>query len=316
MDDLDTRILRELIVDPFTQCFQSDVRVSYSAIANKLAVDEDTVRNRIDALGGGFLLGWRAGINPRAIGLSTRFMLFDVRPTRMKGQILLEMSTIPGMMWTMDHLGNMVSCLVAYQGEEALNDIRRHLLRISNAETFKSFDQIFPDCSLSLQKTDLDIIDAMQTDPRKPFEDVSKELRISTRTVRRHIQKLSKCRAIFILPVLDMKFEDGKISANLIVEYAKPGARREVDRQILAKFDQYVVCGRLVSKGLGWFLFHVPNAATLREMQELADRLPGVTHSFTLPIVGFANLIGVTYQQNVLLKRKKTLTVSARQGNN
>ena len=312
MDDLDPRIVRELIVDPFTQCFQSNVRVSYSAVANKLAVDEDTVRNRIDALGGGFLLGWRAGINPRAMGLDTAFMLFDVRPSRLKERVLREMSKIPGMIWTIDHLGNMVSCLVAYQGEESLRDIRRRLLRISNAETFKCFDQLFPDCSLPLMKTDLDIIDAMQTDPRKPFEDVSKELRISTRTVRRHIQKLTEGKAIFILPVLDMKFESGKISANLIVEYAEPGSGSEVDRQILERFDQYLVCGRLVSAELGWFLFHVPNAAKLREMQDLANELPGVTHSFTLPIVGFANLIGATYRRDVLLEKKKLLTVNAR----
>ena len=44
MDDLDTLILRELIVDPYTQCFRSDVRISYKTVADKLRVDVDTVR--------------------------------------------------------------------------------------------------------------------------------------------------------------------------------------------------------------------------------------------------------------------------------
>ena len=309
MDDLDTLILRELIVDPYTQCFRSDVRISYKTVADKLRVDEDTVRNRIEALEGGLLSGWRAGINPRAIGCDTAFMLFDVNPGRLKGEVLQEMNAIPGMIFTTDHLGEMVSCLVAYRGDEAIRKIKRRLSRISNAEIFRFADHRFPECSYPLTKTDLEIIDAMQTDPRRAFREVAKEVGLSTRTVRRRVQKLTEGNAVFILPVVDMKAEIGGITANLIVEYSEPEARTEVDRQILARFDKFMVCARLFGAQLGWFLFHVSNTAKLREMQEWPNGLSGVAHTYVLPMVSSTNLIGVTYRRDAMMEPAKELTV-------
>jgi DNA-binding Lrp family transcriptional regulator len=66
LDSLDARIFSEL---SGAGSYQWDVRQSYSSIARKLEVDEETVRRRIlRAEQRGLLGGWELVLNPYLIG--------------------------------------------------------------------------------------------------------------------------------------------------------------------------------------------------------------------------------------------------------
>ena len=66
LDALDHRILKEL---GSPQVFQWNIRESYSKIAKRVGVDEETVRKRIRrAEKLGVIQGWVLAVNPSLIG--------------------------------------------------------------------------------------------------------------------------------------------------------------------------------------------------------------------------------------------------------
>jgi DNA-binding Lrp family transcriptional regulator len=75
--ELTVSIMKELSITPS----HWNVKRSYSEVAKKLGVDEETVRSRVQSLRNtGFLLGWRLILSAKLLGrMVTRMSNDDVR---------------------------------------------------------------------------------------------------------------------------------------------------------------------------------------------------------------------------------------------
>jgi DNA-binding Lrp family transcriptional regulator len=204
-----------MLLDPVALTFQADVRRAYRMMGERLGVTEDTVRNRVKALEKGCLRGWRVGINPTILGYSTTSIDFDPRPVA-KSESLRAMRTVPGMMLLMNYYGGYVGALVAYRNEESLKEKLGLILRgTSNPGTIERVDVRFPNCNTKLLETDWEIVKALQRNPRRRYDEVAKQVRLSPRTVRRRLERMVQGRAIFAVPDLNLKALQGVTKVTL-----------------------------------------------------------------------------------------------------
>src|SRR5207249_4339940 len=103
-------------------------------------------------------------------------------------------------------------------------------------------------------------------DPQKPYTTVSQELGLSSRTVKRRLQRMIHEGAVFAFPAVDPNAARGVVMAALIVTY-DPEKKEDLDPQIFAKLEAYI-----------WHVFHM--------LPSEIDGLQSTTFNLALPTVG------------------------------
>jgi DNA-binding Lrp family transcriptional regulator len=151
LDDLDVRIIKEL-------GSQWNVRETYSNIAKRIGVDEETVWRRLKrAEELGSLPGWKMMINPHLIGYDAASLDLEVEDEENKHRAIAEIRKVDGV-WELD----------------------------------------FPRPDVRMTRTDWGIVDAMLEDARKSLEDVSRSVGASVRTVERRLTGITEGRAVYL----------------------------------------------------------------------------------------------------------------------
>jgi DNA-binding Lrp family transcriptional regulator len=265
LDTLDFKILRELVSgDP--SGFLMDPRISLRKLARKLGVDKDTVANRMKKLrDSGFVLGWAAFANPSLFGVKEARLRFDVPARSAKDDLVRKLRLIPGVTIIATQYGDSMNVGLFYDSEESLKKSTELISRISNAEEMLRFDNVFPNCEMKLSKTDWEIVRSLQRNPRKPYNVVSKEIGMSTRTVKRRLERLVKERAIITVAAVDSGAIDGTM-VSLLVFYTSPEHRGKVNERILSYLDDCVFRAELTAESHGFFNLIVSNIARVQEI--------------------------------------------------
>jgi len=103
LDDLDIRIFKEL-GSPSSP--QWNVRETYSNIARRIGVDEETVRRRLKrAQKLGSVPGWRMMVNPHLLGCEAACLDLEVEDEEAKDKTVSEVSKIDGVIKILDFRG-------------------------------------------------------------------------------------------------------------------------------------------------------------------------------------------------------------------
>jgi DNA-binding Lrp family transcriptional regulator len=253
MDKLDTAVIRELIMDPSTLMFRQDIRRPYESIAKKLNVSEDTIRNRVKALEeGGPIRGWKVGINPNLLGYRFYYVVFDVKPPAFKDDVYSKLkSTLPGLMWLADYFGDHAGIVVASKDEESLRKVCDHISSIAHSDNLTWAYDPYPKCNLKFLENDWKIVASIQRNPRKPYSEIASELGLSTRTVRRRLERMLEERALFSFPDVDFRKLSGSIVVDLVVFYTSPEVKQSVDNEVVSKFRDNLIFGTMIEIMLG-----------------------------------------------------------------
>ena len=75
-DNLYSRVLREMYAPAWAR---SGGRRSNAALAKKLGVDEETVRNAVEKMrNSGFLKSWSVSLNPHALGMECESVFTEI----------------------------------------------------------------------------------------------------------------------------------------------------------------------------------------------------------------------------------------------
>ncbi len=118
-DDLDVRIFKEL-GNP--DSLQWNVRETYSSIAKRLGVGEETVRRRLKrAEHFGPLHNWKTMITPRLIGCGATNVQLKVKYENRKADIISELRKPDDVVKLLDFRGNELLLTVYYQDTRSLD---------------------------------------------------------------------------------------------------------------------------------------------------------------------------------------------------
>jgi hypothetical protein len=162
------------------------------------------------------------------------------------------------------------------EGEESLKKQVELISRISNAENMFTGRVPFPKCEISLSKTDWELVRRIQRDPRKSYKVISKELSVSSKTVKRRIERMIEGKALYSQRTTNLVAFEGAILADLHVIYDSHESRGEVSRKIISHLDDYLYYAGLHDGSSRFFLI-VSNVLKMQEIVKWVKEQQGVS---------------------------------------
>jgi len=235
LDDLDVRIIKEL-GSPGT--FQWNVRESYSNIARKLSVDEETVRKRLKrAKELGPLPGWRMMVNPHLIGCEAASLDLDVEDEEKKDETIAKIRRVDGVIKILDFRGKGLQVTLYYQNGDALRTKTELIRTICGSKELTFWKLGFPRSDIRMTKTDWKIVEAMQGDARRNLGDVSDCIGVSARTIERRLTLMKDGRAVYLQGAPNFRMIVG-VSCVFLVFCRDEEKKREVDKLVVAELHR------------------------------------------------------------------------------
>jgi len=185
-----------------------------------------------------------------------------------------------GVLAVSDSYGSSLALIIMYEGEISAKNEFELIARMSNTQSLVRANIPFPGCAIELTHTDWRIIKALQTDPRESYSVISREVGMSQKTVKRRLQRMIEERALFVIPSWNPKALDGAIIADLVVFYANPGSKTDLDKKIVSRFASLLVSTRLSDIEHGFFNFIIRNLSQAKEILTWVNEQPGVGNAF------------------------------------
>lgn len=245
----------------------------YVEVAKKLGLDEETVRNRIKYLKeSGFLIGWRVVPSPTLLGRKLVFLLIETEDSEeSKDKTISELKGKDGVFSIVSIYGNNVLLNV-------LDDEKKESSKAIYKMKVKMSPLIVPEMNLprsnfKMTPTDWKIVSLILRDAERNISDIAREVKTSTRTVKRRLNAMMGASAILIMPVVNLKKGSG-ISYSLMIQ-CEEDKKDQVDSIVTSRIDNLVFKAS-ASKNGSIFGFTGSNITEGNELLKWVKQLDGV----------------------------------------
>jgi DNA-binding Lrp family transcriptional regulator len=278
MDELDLKILRSLISERAVSPSSPSVKLSLRAIAARLGADDMTIRYRYKKLQeSGCMSVWSLLVNPAFFGYKVTDLMVDVQPESSKPDMIRKLRLVHEITGMVNFYGMGLRIFMIYNGDESRSRTIELISRITNAERVTQSRMPMPrSLTTNLTAIDVAIIRALSDDARKSSLLVSKELGLSSKTVRKRVEKLRKENTILPLPILNIASIAGIIPIYLSYVYSNNEVKTSVDREILSHFDSSYIMGSFADPDVGNVVLGASTMADVPKLLEWARRQPGI----------------------------------------
>jgi DNA-binding Lrp family transcriptional regulator len=225
MDTLDVGILRELSRDQILWFGRLDPRISAAGIARRLGVDRATVGSRLRVWERqGFLRAHEVVPSPLVFGAQIAGGNLRVDDLRKKPRILDDLALVPGLISAVDHFGEWVALLYAFEQREALDRSRRLIGRLPGVgEVTPCVPFRAPEPTMVPTRLDFRILNALRFGSRRTFRETARSAGVSTKSLARRLEALVRGRSVWYLPVLDFTRYRKAVVARFVI-FLKPDA--------------------------------------------------------------------------------------------
>ncbi|MDG6904316.1 MAG: winged helix-turn-helix transcriptional regulator [Nitrososphaerota archaeon] len=248
-----TDLMRELWGSPA----RWNTKKTYSDIARKLGVDEDTVRNRLRHLKeSGFLTGWRVVPNPSLFQSESSLLLLQFPNQELKECAIPQVTSMDGVIIVANIYGNSLM-VTLFDDQEKIRS-QKVSKAVGKGKVFSISGMHFPKTPFRMTVTDWQIIKLMLHDAEKNIQEVAEEIAISSRTVKRRLDQMMEASAIFIMPMINQS-KSGGVAYHLMVEAARPDSI-DLKALVTSKVDNLVFSGHYGESGM-IFGFYSNNVA-------------------------------------------------------
>jgi DNA-binding Lrp family transcriptional regulator len=249
-----------------------NTKKSYIEIAAKLGVDEETVRNRVKHLRDtGFFLGYRLVPNPVLLGRTFASLRVEFKDRESKQAAIPRLAEMDGVI----NIGSTYdkSVLVTL-----LSDQDQDFSKLVVGLGVEGEVSWVPGLGVRLTRfrmtrLDWEIVNLLLRDAERKPDNIAKQLKVSTRTVKRRLNMMMKETAIFTMPMVDLRKTEG-ISYQLRVQ-SEQGKKSEVEKSIVAKIGN-VIFRASDSQNGSVFGFTGANVAEGNDILEWVKQQPGV----------------------------------------
>ncbi len=270
-DDLDIRIIKAM-ASPHS--FQWDVRISNANVAKGLSVDEETVRNRLRRMEDvGFLNGWQLILNPILIGKRAAIIELNTKEKGSKDEVISRLKLLEGVTLIEDFYGSELAVQVLYENEGSLTRQVKLIAYLCGSSKPIWWKLGFPPCELTPTKTEWRIIRSIRKDARGRLSDIAKSLKLSTRTVKRHMMHLSDGNAFYLDPLLDVKKVGGLRARFWVV--CDADKKRSFDAEAISKLSR-IISTHTATKGYSLIVVHCANAFEVQDISQWLKEREGV----------------------------------------
>jgi DNA-binding Lrp family transcriptional regulator len=232
-DDLDIRILKEF-GSPSSP--QWNVRESYSKVAKRVGVDEETVRKRVIRMRQtGSFPRWLMKPNPYLIGCQAATVELEVEREDDKPEAISKITKIEGVVTILDFLGKRIMVVLYFDDDAHIDRMAEQLgsiLRGSSKPVV--WRQLFPRPEIMMRKVDWQIMDVMADDARMDLQEVASRTGATTRTIQRRLEQMMQGKA-FCLSGRPVYGRMAGLSCHFLVSCPDPTKKRTMDRRVLSQ---------------------------------------------------------------------------------
>jgi DNA-binding Lrp family transcriptional regulator len=275
-DSLDVRILRELTQAQELLAGRPGLPGSYREIARRVGAHRGTVRNRLRRMyQAGVLTGSSTYPNPNLLGIPVFAYAFDVGTDVPKPEAIRQLRRLHGVAFLHDFHGPAVGLVFACPPGETAKGKLAEIDRIAGAIPWR-FTQIdFPPGPETLTDSDRAFVRRLVRGGFRTYADLTADLGLSLRTVKRRFARLTDCMAIFSIPTIDYRAISGSVPADLEVIYRSPSARPGAEPTVRRLVGDYLV---FEGPWTGFSLYStiLPKVGMLTDLAERLRQIPGV----------------------------------------
>ena len=202
MDAKDFRLLVAL---------DEDARQSLHALGRKVSLSAPAVRDRIRRLEErGIVQGYWVSIVPAVFGRRDLLVSFDGDWSRDEALKALGAPDVAWIAWKVD--GGLTVEVWPHDVERAVATLRRFLGRDPSWHGVAE-----PDWRGELSSLAWRVLDVLIDNPRAPIDKLSSSTGLSPKTVRKHLGKLIRGQAIYVVPRLGFLRDSGEIVYHLVI---------------------------------------------------------------------------------------------------
>ncbi|MDA4136799.1 MAG: AsnC family transcriptional regulator [Thaumarchaeota archaeon] len=309
MDELDVKIFRALMSESTIGGSGAQFRSNLKTIASRLGADDSTVWNRYKRLReSGAMSGWQLMINPTFFACRMGDIMVDVEPESAKADMIRKLKLVENVIMLMNFYGRVMKIYVVYNSDESYSRTVELISRITNAEKVTKARMALPSSETErLTETDVAIIRALSKEAHKSYVLVAKELGLSTKTVKKRVDRLRKENTIFALPSLNVGRVRGLIPVLLSYAYSKDGAKGTVDRAITSHFEGSYLWAGYSDPENGFVMLSASSMVYVQEFLEWAKLQPGIvsarvdipTEQFSFPEKLMERLEGLSERRSL-----------------
>ncbi|MDG6901718.1 MAG: AsnC family transcriptional regulator [Nitrososphaerota archaeon] len=229
LDELDTKIIKEF-GSPSSP--QWNVRASYSRIARRLGVDEETVRKRFNrAKDFGSLPGWLMRINPRLIGYEAASIDLEAGDKNEKAGVISQIKLLKGVITIADFRGRGMLVALYYENDGSLEKAVEDITSITGSLAPTVWKQAYPRPEIRMRQVDWKIIEAMADDARSDLQEVADKAGISLRTVQRRLAAMTEGKAVYLVGTPNYSNIVGQV-CNYLILCPDEKKKRAIDKLI------------------------------------------------------------------------------------
>lgn len=277
MDRIDIRILGQLSRGVSSLDRQSEVRGIYGRVADKLALDEDTVRKRVERLESkGIIRGWQLVVNPSALGLKRYIISVRLSPNLTVEEATRKIRLVEGVTSIAREVGDVLLVGILCENDQSFRKRIELVSELTGTRDMTNYAVRYPYNEFEPTFTDWQIIKTIKPDPLLPCTAVAEKLGLSSRTVRRRLARLAQGSVIFYRLNIDFTLFEGCTCVDFLVSYTSSGYKQRIDRTVFAKYEDYVLRAGWGSESHGFFEFVLPNAHLAQEIADWTRSLRGV----------------------------------------
>ena len=287
VDKIDIKIMKEFLTDFIMPPRNAHVRRSFRSLAKSIKIDQHAIRNRIRRLQEqGVIRRWYIAVNPAIFGLKTATLQIFLQSNSDKDEVMQKISSsFPNMGFLCNHLEPNLLVILYYRNAKDLDHDIDKLMKITKATCVNKMPKLFTEYGAKLTESDWKIIGSLQEDPWKPYRAISKELKISSKTVKRRVEALAKGGAVYLLADVNMRAVEGIILADLLIFYENRSninsAVKDKTRLQIAEYlgDQLVFFDPNFDPNIDHFGLILSSISKSQEIQKWVSGREGVKQS-------------------------------------
>ena len=280
LDGLDIRIIHAMGIQPYGREPKPVTVLRPSSIAKRLSVSTERVADRLARMEkAGIIAGYEIYPNLRHLGLEASWYSYQFRDDDAADKAMAKLAAMEGVSACCAFLGGVLCVGLFYRSPLDHQRKLRLLAALAGEATFeKLYDLDMPRVHRPLSSLDWRVVHAMRGDPMRPLVELAKALAVSSKTVRRHIDRLGAEGSFFIVPEVDPSRVEGLLVFLLAFRFdaeAGPAAVAEVERALQGHFVSKDVT---MSRELGTcaLLIYATSMAEAERLRRKGASLPGV----------------------------------------
>ena len=265
MDTIDFKILKLL---------NRNSRSSFLSIARNLGLSGRAVQTRIKRMiCGGVILSFDIGFDVSLLGLNACISNVWLKGDVSKSKLLSELKKIKNIYFVTFDINNTLTILFHYH---SLKDLEKIIEKIGFIKHIAKINPQIPRSrhytEVKLSSMDWKIILSLNHNARKKNHEVAKELGVSTKTIKRRLDRLIKDNVIFFTTDVDISKAKNYIIYVLSIGLEIGIKREKICSEIKNKFSTIWGMVGTVQPGIGLFMY----AQQLSEIEDVVEEVKGI----------------------------------------